>query len=178
MTQIYSFMVIEVRSLKAPCPSETCREGTFLTSRPALVVPTMLSIIWLEATALRSLFLSSYDVCVCVCVCVSISISFLLCILLFIRILRASWVNQWLESTCQCRRREFDPWVGNIPCRKAATYSSILAWKTPQTEEPGGLQSKGSQRVRHCRTHLTCWPYLGWFHWEILNYIWKDLISK
>ena len=30
-----------------------------------------------------------------------------------------------------------------------ATYSSILAWKIPQTEEPGGLQSVGSQRVRH-----------------------------
>ena len=30
-----------------------------------------------------------------------------------------------------------------------ATYSSILAWKIPQTEEPGGLQSIGSQRVRH-----------------------------
>ena len=30
-----------------------------------------------------------------------------------------------------------------------ATHSSILAWKIPQTEEPGGLQSLGSQRVRH-----------------------------
>ena len=30
-----------------------------------------------------------------------------------------------------------------------ATHSSILAWKTPWTEEPGGLQSKGSQRVAH-----------------------------
>ena len=28
-----------------------------------------------------------------------------------------------------------------------ATHSSILAWKTPWTEEPGGLQSMGSQRV-------------------------------
>ena len=28
-----------------------------------------------------------------------------------------------------------------------ATHSSILAWKIPRTEEPGGLQSKGSQRV-------------------------------
>ena len=28
-----------------------------------------------------------------------------------------------------------------------ATHSSILAWKIPQTEEPGGLQSKGSQRI-------------------------------
>ena len=30
-----------------------------------------------------------------------------------------------------------------------ATHSSIPAWKIPWTEEPGGLQSMGSQRVRH-----------------------------
>ena len=33
--------------------------------------------------------------------------------------------------------------------KKTATHSSILAWKIPWTEEPGGLQSIGSQRVRH-----------------------------
>ena len=30
-----------------------------------------------------------------------------------------------------------------------ATHSSILAWEIPWTEEPGGLQFLGSQRVRH-----------------------------
>ena len=30
-----------------------------------------------------------------------------------------------------------------------AAHSSIFAWKIPWTEEPGGLQSMGSQRVRH-----------------------------
>ena len=30
-----------------------------------------------------------------------------------------------------------------------ATHSSILAWRSPWTEEPGGLQSIGSQRVGH-----------------------------
>ena len=30
-----------------------------------------------------------------------------------------------------------------------ATDSSILAWRIPRTEEPGGLQSMGSHRVRH-----------------------------
>ena len=30
-----------------------------------------------------------------------------------------------------------------------ATHFSILAWKIPWTKEPGGLQSIGSQRVRH-----------------------------
>ena len=33
--------------------------------------------------------------------------------------------------------------------KKMATHSSILAWKIPGTEEPGGPQSMGSKRVRH-----------------------------
>ena len=33
--------------------------------------------------------------------------------------------------------------------KEIATYSSILAWKFPWTEEPGGLQFMGSQRVGH-----------------------------
>ena len=33
--------------------------------------------------------------------------------------------------------------------QEVATHSRILAWKIPWTEEPGGLQSKGSQRVGH-----------------------------
>ena len=33
--------------------------------------------------------------------------------------------------------------------KEMATHSSILAWKIPWTEEPGRVQSMGSQRVRH-----------------------------
>ena len=33
--------------------------------------------------------------------------------------------------------------------KEMATHSSILAWKIPWTEEPGRLQSTGSQRVGH-----------------------------
>ena len=33
--------------------------------------------------------------------------------------------------------------------KEMATHSSILAWRTPWMEESGGLQSTGSQRVRH-----------------------------
>ena len=33
--------------------------------------------------------------------------------------------------------------------KEMATHSSILAWKIKWTEEPGGLQSMGSQRVGH-----------------------------
>ena len=32
---------------------------------------------------------------------------------------------------------------------RMATHSGILAWRIPRTEEPGGLQSIGSQRVGH-----------------------------
>ena len=47
-----------------------------------------------------------------------------------------------------------ETWVGSLggedPLEKEmATHSSILAWKIPWTEEPGGLQSIGSQRERH-----------------------------
>ena len=43
-----------------------------------------------------------------------------------------------------------------------ATHSGILAWRTPWTEEPGRLQSIGSQRVRHdwsdlARMHTSIW---------------------
>ena len=57
------------------------------------------------------------------------------------------------ESACQCRRlkrRRLDLWVGKIPLEKGmAPHSSILAWRIPWTEEPGRLQSTGSERVRH-----------------------------
>ena len=33
--------------------------------------------------------------------------------------------------------------------KEMATHSSILAWRIPWMEEPGGLQSKGLQRVEH-----------------------------
>ena len=33
--------------------------------------------------------------------------------------------------------------------KEVAPHPSILAWRIPWTEEPGGLQSTGSQRVRH-----------------------------
>ena len=52
-------------------------------------------------------------------------------------------------SACNVR----DP--GSIPGwedpleKEMATHSSILVWEIPWTEEPGGLQSMGSQRVGH-----------------------------
>ena len=40
------------------------------------------------------------------------------------------------------------------PEKSMATHSSVLAWKIPWTEEPGRLQSRGSQRVGHNRSDL------------------------
>ena len=45
----------------------------------------------------------------------------------------------WVQSLCQENPLE----------EKMATHSNILAWRIPWTEEPGGLQSMGLQRVRH-----------------------------
>ena len=51
----------------------------------------------------------------------------------------------------------WETWVQSLgredPLEKEmATHSSILAWKIPRTEEPGGLQSMGSLRVRTTET--------------------------
>ena len=48
----------------------------------------------------------------------------------------------------------WETWVRSLdqqdPLEKGmATYSSVLAWRILWTEEPGGLQSMGSQRVGH-----------------------------
>ena len=47
------------------------------------------------------------------------------------------------------------PGLGRSP-GGMATHSSILAWRLPQTEKPGGLQSIGSQRVRPNWSNLAC----------------------
>ena len=48
---------------------------------------------------------------------------------------------QRAKSLPQCGRPEFNPWGGEDPLEKEmATHSSILAWKIPWMEQPGGLQ--------------------------------------
>ena len=61
---------------------------------------------------------------------------------------------QMVKKIClQCRRPRFLPWVRKIPGQEDALgkgmeiHSSILAWRIPWTEEPGELQSDGSQGV-------------------------------
>jgi len=49
-------------------------------------------------------------------------------------------------SQCKrCRRLGLHPWVRDDPLEPGmATHSSLLAWRIPQTEEPGGLQFQES----------------------------------
>ena len=54
------------------------------------------------------------------------------------------------ESTCQHRIPRFNLWVGKTQLEKEMeAYSTILAWIIPRTQEAGGLQSMGLQRVRY-----------------------------
>ena len=53
-------------------------------------------------------------------------------------------------DSLQDQRLGFDPWVGKIPWRRAWQPTPVfLPKESPWTEEPGGLQSMGSQRVGH-----------------------------
>ena len=53
---------------------------------------------------------------------------------------KASLVSQSKESPCNAGDARFDPLVGEDPLEEEmTTYSSVLAWKIPQIEQPGGL---------------------------------------
>ena len=76
------------------------------------------------------------------------------------------------ESTCQRRRRKrptFNSLSGRFLEVGNANSSSILAWKIPCTEEPGGLQSTGLQRVGHNWIHRLR-PVKHW----ITDVFWKQ----
>ena len=63
---------------------------------------------------------------------------------------KASLVAQTVKSLPAVRETGVRALCREDPLEKEmATHSSILAWKIPWMEEPGGLQSIGSQRVGH-----------------------------
>ena len=74
---------------------------------------------------------------------------------LLFKIMQQFGLRTWCSGenfTCRCRRlkrRRFSPWVEKTLEWEVATHSSTLAWKIPWTEELGGLQSVGSQKVGH-----------------------------
>ena len=65
---------------------------------------------------------------------------------------KAFQVTQWQRIHLPSRRRKrlsFDPWVRKIPWRRKCQLTPVFLLGKSQTEEFGGLQSVGSQRVRH-----------------------------
>ena len=60
------------------------------------------------------------------------------------------WWLRWQRICLQCWRPRFHPWVGKIPWwREWLPTLVFLPGESPWTEELGGLQSMGLQRVRH-----------------------------
>ena len=60
----------------------------------------------------------------------------------------ASQVAWWVKNPPAMQEMQVQSLSQEDPLEEEmATHSSILAWETPWTEEPGGLQSIGSQRV-------------------------------
>ena len=58
------------------------------------------------------------------------------------------WLRQ-RRTHPQRRRPGSDPWIGKPLEKEVTTHSSTLAWRISWTEEPGGLQTMGLQRVGH-----------------------------
>ena len=83
-----------------------------------------------------------------------------------------SGLHRWLsgkEPTCQCRRSRFHSWVRKIPWRRKWQPTPVFL-PGKRTEEPGGLQSMGSQRVGHNWSDLTCTGIWNNAHWSIRKY--------
>ena len=67
-----------------------------------------------------------------------------------IPILKASLVAETVKNLLALQETQVQSLGWEDPLEKEmATHSSILAWRIPRTEEPGGLQSTGLQRVGH-----------------------------
>ena len=122
---------------------EALRENLILVSPPHL---GGCCILWLVNSPLQSLPPSCLHIAFS-----SISVSLLLFLLdsRYI-VLWASLVTQMSRIHLQCWRHGFDPWVGKIPWRRAWQPTPVFTpGASPWTEEPGGLQSMGLQRVGH-----------------------------
>ena len=78
---------------------------------------------------------------------------------------RASLVTQTVKNLLTMWETRVQLLGQEDPLEKGmATHSSILAWRIPWTEETGGLQSMGSQRVRHdwaTNTHTHTHTHMG-----------------
>ena len=76
---------------------------------------------------------------------------------------RAWWATVHRVAKSRTRLSNFTFISLNVLEKAMATHSSTLAWKLPWTEESGGLQSMGSQRVGHdWMTSLSLFSFMHW----------------
>ena len=94
------------------------------------------------------------------------------CFVLYLKDGPPQWLDGNLcamqEAQVQCPGQE-DPLVEEM-----ATHSSTLAWRIPWTEEPGGLQSTVSQRVRHDYSNLAAGAALFKRQIVVNPFCWKQ----
>ena len=88
---------------------------------------------------------------------------------------------QWERICLPMQDAQVWPLRQEEPLEKGmATHSSILAWRIPWREEPGGLQSTGLQRIRHDwstrRTH-TCARHTTHIFVSVLLTIWEVCLT-
>ena len=85
--------------------------------------------------------------------------------------LRCVWLNQslltifWkMTQAVKCLPAMWETWIRSLGWedKETATHSSTLAWKIPWTEEPGTLQTMGSQRVGY--NWVTSLPFFLFFN--------------
>ena len=136
-------------------------------------------IIWKTQTVWPTIYILYICGCVCMCIYMSYHIFFNSSIDGDLTI----W-SKWTSLVAQMVKRlptMWDTWVQTLGWedlleKEMAPHSSILAWKIPWTEEPGSLQSMGSQRVRHdwatslsfttIWSTLKCWDlHKEWLIW-------------
>ena len=101
---------------------------------------------------------------------------------------RAYLVAQMLKNLPEVQ----ETWIWSLgqedPLEKGmATHSNIPAWRTPWTEEPGGLESMGSQKVRHNWATELNWTELvaqmvknlpAMRETQVWSLGWEDLLEK
>ena len=98
-----------------------------------------------------------------------------------------TWLSDWTELTLEMCSFLGGLVVKNLPAmqetpvwslgwedpleKEKATHSSILAWEIPWTEEPDGLQSRGSQRVGHdlMTKEQLYYFFKNYFNWRLIT---------
>ena len=109
-----------------------------------------------------------------------ISIKFIIMIYSWIiYIHRLPWWISGKEPTCNARDPGSTLGQEDPLEKEMATHSSILAWEIPWTEEPGGLQSRGQERIGHglvTKQHQRIYIQITYHTFCVSILIWLDIL--